>query len=78
MSDVANDNLKSANDNKRRYQREHMAWRRRHGAKTQRELLKDALELVGALGPDDPRAQAFTAAVRDLLDPGHEPKSSSR
>jgi hypothetical protein len=69
LSDVANDNLRLANDNKRRYQREHMAWRRRHGKKTQRELLKDALELVAGLDPVDPRAQAFTAAVRDLLEP---------
>lgn len=62
-----NDNLPSANDNRKNYMRDYMA-RRRHGAKTLRQLLIDGLALVVVHAPqDDPEAQTFIAAVRDLL-----------
>ena len=66
----ANDNLEIANDNRRRdYQRNYMA-RRRQGGKTLKSLLKEGLHVVEAQGArlgDDPEAQAFIAAVRELL-----------
>lgn len=62
-----NDNLPSANDNRKNYMRDYMA-RRRHGAKTLRQLLQDGLALVVVHAPaDSEAAQIFVAAVRDLL-----------
>lgn len=63
-----NDNLATANDNKRtEYMREYMA-RRRQGAKTMRSLLKDSLALIEAgASMHDPEAQTFIAAVREIL-----------
>ena len=67
----ANDNQEIANDNRRRnYQRSYMA-RRRQGGKTLKSLLREGLHVIEAQGAclgDDPEAQAFIAAVRELLD----------
>ena len=57
-----------ANDNrKRQYQRDYMA-RRRHGGKTLKSLLREGLALIAARAGDDPEAQTFIAAVREVLD----------
>jgi hypothetical protein len=67
-----NDNLAVANDNQKRaeYMRGYMK-RRRRGAKTLRQLLRDGLACVERRGPmGDPEAQAFIDAVRGLLEEG--------
>ena len=71
-----NDNFETANDNdpylrRCEYMRDYMA-RRRHGGKTQRQLLKEAIAFVEALAPaDDIEAQMFVAAVKDVLKEKH-------
>ena len=66
----ANDNIAVANDNLKLNQRmsRYMRFRRRHPGKTRMQLLRDGLDIVVARAPhNDPEAQAFIAAVRDLL-----------
>lgn len=76
----SNDNLETANDNRKRaeYMREYMA-RRRQGGKTLRQLLIDGLAVVAAHAPeDDLEARIFIAAVRDLLEAPDHAKEEGR